>query len=70
RNFFLTAHFGLSVPPDCSITVGGDERPWKEDDCIVLDTSFLHSTKNESDEDRFVLVVDFWHPDLTVPERE
>ncbi|CAJ1392926.1 unnamed protein product [Effrenium voratum] len=70
RNFFLTAHFGLSVPPDCSITVGGEERQWKEDDCIILDTSFIHSTKNDSDEDRFVLVVDFWHPDLTIPERE
>lgn len=70
RNFFLTAHFGLSVPPDCAITVGGEERPWKEDDCIVLDTSFMHSTRNDSDEDRFVLVVDFWHPDLTIPERE
>ncbi|CAL1145489.1 unnamed protein product [Cladocopium goreaui] len=70
RNFFLTAHFGLSVPPDCAITVGGEERPWKEDDCIVLDTSFMHSTRNDSDEDRFVLVIDFWHPDLTIPERE
>eukprot|EP00435_Cladocopium_sp_Y103_P008854 s125_g2.t1 len=70
RNFFLTAHFGLSVPPDCAITVGGEERPWKEDDCIILDTSFMHSTRNDSDEDRFVLVVDFWHPDLTIPERE
>lgn len=70
RNFFLTAHFGLSVPPDCAITVGGEERPWKEDDCIVFDTSFMHSTRNDSDEDRFVLVLDFWHPDLTIPERE
>eukprot|EP00434_Breviolum_minutum_P002784 symbB.v1.2.002447.t1/scaffold99.1/size346285/3 len=70
RNFFLTAHFGLSVPPDCAISVGGEERPWKDDDCIVLDTSFMHSTRNDSDEDRFVLVVDFWHPDLTIPERE
>eukprot|EP00913_Durusdinium_trenchii_P009985 g9371.t1 len=45
RNFFLTAHFGLSVPPDC------EERPWKEDDCIVFDTSFMHSTRNDSDEE-------------------
>lgn len=37
RNFFLTAHFGLSIPPDCAITVGGEERPWKEDDCIILE---------------------------------
>ena len=70
------------------------------------DTSFMHSTRNDSDEDsakaqqehrahqalfmsclkisqtdsfsfvffaaqdRFVLVIDFWHPDLTIPERE
>jgi len=70
RNCFLTAHFGLSVPPECDITVGGETRPWKEDDCIILDTSFVHSTRNDSDEDRFVLIVDFWHPDLTVPEQE
>lgn len=70
RNFFLTAHFGLSIPEDCSITCGGQERKWEEDGCIVLDTSFKHSTRNDSDEDRFVLIVDFWHPDLTQPERE
>lgn len=70
RNMMLTAHFGLSIPEDCSITVGGEERAWIDDDAIILDTSFIHSTKNESDEDRFVLIVDFWHPDLTIPEEE
>jgi aspartate beta-hydroxylase len=70
RNFFLTAHFGLSIPEDCAMTCGGIEKEWEEDGCIVLDTSFKHSTRNDSDEDRFVLIVDFWHPDLTVPERE
>eukprot|EP00933_Yihiella_yeosuensis_P051815 TRINITY_DN49789_c0_g1_i1.p1 TRINITY_DN49789_c0_g1~~TRINITY_DN49789_c0_g1_i1.p1 ORF type:complete len:394 (+),score=82.07 TRINITY_DN49789_c0_g1_i1:49-1230(+) len=70
RNCFLTAHFGLSVPPKCNITVGGETREWKEDDCIIVDTSFKHSTRNDSDEDRFVLIVDFWHPDLTEAERE
>jgi len=70
RNCFLTAHFGLSVPPKCDITVGGETRNWKEDDCIIFDTSFLHATRNDSDEDRFVLIVDFWHPDLTHAEQE
>jgi len=70
RNIFLTAHFGLSVPEDCDMTVGGQTRQWMEDGTVVLDTSFVHSTRNGSDEDRFVLIVDFWHPDLTVPERE
>lgn len=70
RNFFLTAHFGLSVPEACSMTVGGQTRQWVEDGCIVLDTSFTHSTVNDSQEDRFVLIVDFWHPDLTPAECE
>mmetsp|Transcript_10217 Transcript_10217/g.26337 ORF Transcript_10217/g.26337 Transcript_10217/m.26337 type:complete len:421 (-) Transcript_10217:93-1355(-) len=70
RNVFLTAHFGLSIPPDCSITVGGETRPWLEDKAVILDTSFTHSTRNDSDEDRFVLIVDFWHPELTEPEWE
>lgn len=70
RNCFLTAHFGLSVPPDCDMTVGGETRPWKEDDLVICDTSFMHSTRNDSDEDRFVLIIDFWHPDLTEAERE
>jgi len=70
RNFFLTAHFGLSVPEDCNITCAGQTRDWVEDGAIILDTSFRHSTENNSDEDRFVLIVDFWHPDLTEAERE
>lgn len=70
RNFFLTAHFGLSVPEDCDMTAGGVTKEWEEDGCIILDTSFVHSTRNDSEEDRFVLIVDFWHPDLTEAERE
>lgn len=70
RNFFLTAHFGLSIPEQCDMTVGGETRPWEEDGAVILDTSFRHSTRNDSEEDRFVLIVDFWHPDLTEPERE
>jgi len=27
------------------------------------------STGNESDKDRYVLIIDFWHPELTAPER-
>jgi len=41
-----------------------------DDGAVIFDTSFEYSTKNDSDEDRFVLIVDFWHPELTEPERE
>lgn len=70
RNFILTAHVGLKVPSGCSITVGSEERSWTEDGVIVLDTSFVHSTENRGSEDRYVLIIDFWHPELSAAERD
>lgn len=69
RNFILTCHLGLSIPNDCTITVGGEKRLWLQDKAIVFDTSFVHETENNSSEDRYVLIIDFWHPDLTLSER-
>lgn len=69
RNFILTLHLGLTVPKNgCWIQVGKDRREWKQDKAIIFDTSFTHSTGNESDEDRYVLIIDFWHPGLTTVE--
>jgi aspartyl/asparaginyl beta-hydroxylase (cupin superfamily) len=45
--------------------VGGHERSWELGRCIIFDDSFLYEVWNESDEDRVVLVVDLWHPDLS-----
>lgn len=75
RNFVLTAHLGLSVPSptsgsDCWISVAGEKRRWREGEVLVLDTSFHHETANESREPRDVLIVDFWHPELTPAEIE
>lgn len=53
----------------CWIEVGGERRSWEEGKALILDTTFEHSTGNESDEDRFVLIIDFWHPGLTMEER-
>ena len=74
RNFVLTAHLGLQVPtrsPElCWIEVGGERRYWVQDKAIIFDTSFVHRTLNDSEEDRYVLILDFWHPDLTLIERD
>lgn len=35
----------------------------------TLDTSFEHSTGNPTESDRHVLIIDFWHPELTDAER-
>lgn len=70
RNFILTAHLGLKIPEGCWIQVGreANRREWSEGKLTILDTSFSHSTGNPSDEDRHVLIIDFWHPELTVAE--
>eukprot|EP01031_Cornospumella_fuschlensis_P039482 gene39482-48065_t len=72
RNFVLTLHLGLKLPRNatqCSITVGGITKHWEQDKALVIDTSFIHSTMNESDQERYVLIVDFWHPETTEAER-
>lgn len=49
--------------------MGQEERGWEEGKLTTLDTSFEHSTGNPSEEDRHVLIIDFWHPELTKAER-
>lgn len=35
----------------------------------LSDTTFEHETGNASEEERYVLIIDFWHPELTPVER-
>ena len=69
RNFILTSHLGLKIPEGCWIEVGEERRSWEEGKLTTLDTSFTHSTGNPSSSDRHVLIIDFWHPELTEAER-
>jgi len=34
----------------------------------VIDTTYWHQTWNSHDEDVYVLLIDFWHPDLRPEE--
>ena len=46
--------------------VGEFKRYWENGKGLVADTSFIHSTSNESDlKDRYVLIIRFWHPELS-----
>ncbi|CAB9512285.1 Aspartate beta-hydroxylase domain-containing protein 2 [Seminavis robusta] len=69
RNFILTSHLGLKIPEACWIEVGTERRGWEEGKLTTLDTSFTHSTGNPSSEDRHVLIIDYWHPELSEAER-
>lgn len=71
NNFIITCHIGLDVPEnECWIKVGNEEYKWKNGQGVVFDTSIEHSTQNISNKDRYVLLIRFWHPQLTLEERD
>ncbi len=67
-NMRLRCHLGIDVPEDCGLRVDGISRTWEEGRCLVFDDRFTHEAWNDSARPRVVLVVDFWHPDLTDDE--
>jgi aspartyl/asparaginyl beta-hydroxylase (cupin superfamily) len=69
RNFILTSHLGLQIPQGCWMKVGDQQVTWEVGKLTTLDTSFEHSTGNPADSERHVLIIDFWHPELTEAER-
>lgn len=68
-NLRVRCHLGIRVPDgDCAIRVGDETRRWEEGRCLVFDDYFEHEAWNHTDEDRIVLIVDLWHPDLSDTE--
>jgi len=68
-NLRVRCHMGLQIPQgDCSLTVNGKQEHWANQECIMFDDSFLHSSSNNTDSQRIVLIVDLWHPNLTIAE--
>lgn len=67
-NAKLRCQLPLRVPLGCRLKVGDQEVEQQEGRCILFDDSFLHSAWNDSQEPRFVLIFDFFHPDLTADE--
>ena len=68
-NFVLACHLGLRGCAGAAFTVAGETRHWRRGKLLIADTSFLHSTSNDSREDRYVASCAVWHPDLTPRER-
>lgn len=68
-NFRVRCQLALDIPPDCYLKVAGEARGWTEGKVLLLDDSFWHEAVNNSDRHRLVFLTDFWHPDLTIPER-
>lgn len=67
-NARLRCHLGLSVPEGAKIRIGEDIYRWEDGKCLIFDDAFEHEVWNDSDQERAVLIIDFWHPDMTEAE--
>ncbi|MEH2082697.1 MAG: aspartyl/asparaginyl beta-hydroxylase domain-containing protein [Nostoc sp.] len=68
-NLSINCHFGIKTPDGCSIKVGGETRSWTKGETLFFDNSFTHEAWNKSQENRVVLMLDIYHPELTKIEK-
>lgn len=74
-NLRLRLHLPLIVPEsddntNIGIRVGGQDRAWVPDKALVLDDSYVHQVWNHTEEERVLLLVDIWHPDVSPTEKQ
>ncbi|XP_071964223.1 uncharacterized protein [Antedon mediterranea] len=68
-NCRLRSHLGLVVPDGLRIRVKDQTRKWQEGKMLIFDDSFEHEVWHDGDSFRLILIVDFWHPELTESQR-
>uniref|UniRef100_A0A1A9WNW3 Aspartyl/asparaginy/proline hydroxylase domain-containing protein n=1 Tax=Glossina brevipalpis TaxID=37001 RepID=A0A1A9WNW3_9MUSC len=68
-NCRLRAHLGLIVPKGTYLRVAEEENTWHEGKFLIFDDSFEHEVWHNGTGIRLVLIVDVWHPDLTLQQR-
>ena len=70
-NARVVVHLPLRVPDACYLELTNVGRHyWKEGEPLVFDDTFEHSALNPSDKRRGILLMDAWHPNLSMVERE
>jgi len=69
-NISLVCHLALRIPAQCRFRVGASTRGWEEGKCLVFDDTFEHEAWNDSDSDRYVLVLPLWQSGVSPIERE
>jgi hypothetical protein len=69
-NFVINLHLAIEIPEKCHLKVANETREWEEGKCLLFDYSYIHEAYNHSKKKRVCLLMDIWHPDLTIAERE
>ena len=62
--FTLRYSLGLSTPnsEDCCLVVDGNDLPWHDGKSYIFDETYMHSTYNNSDKMRIILMTDVDRP--------
>ena len=71
-NVRIRCHVPLKAPDGYFICVAEEERSWKENEVLIFDDSFYHEVYHLGDmfEPRVVLMIDLWHPCLSMLEKD
>lgn len=64
----LRFHLPILGVPGSRLRVADETKHLEEGKAYVFDDSFEHEAWHEGDATRMILIVDFWHPDLTDEE--
>jgi hypothetical protein len=56
--------------PTTGIRVADQMREWHEGKAIILDDSYVHEVWNNAHEPRVLLLLDLWHPDVRLEEKQ
>lgn len=66
-NGVFRVHMGIKIPaglPECGFCVNGETRAWHEGELLVFLDANRHEAFNDSDERRYVLIVDIVRPEF------
>jgi aspartyl/asparaginyl beta-hydroxylase (cupin superfamily) len=69
-NASITAHLGLLNCAGTRLWVGGEAVPYRDDDVLIFDDSFVHWVDNTGAKRRYTLMITLWHPELNALERQ
>lgn len=68
-NVRLLCHLPLIAPEGCNLRVGNQTRHVVEGKPMIFDDSIEHEARNTSNQQRIVLILDFWRPELSEEEQ-
>lgn len=65
----LRCHIGIVCPEGCELRIGTETRPERDGGILVFDDTLEHEAWNRSSQDRYILHLDFFRPEVPLDQR-